>query len=113
MCDLDDSDGECVTVSRRTRVGRSRRPRRCGSCERPIAVGEPYEACAHLYDGEWTSETVCVACADAYSAFLDSHGFAPYSPGWTAQMISECIDNGDEASQSTWRPVLSGLLRWR
>lgn len=47
----------------------ARKAHTCCECEKPIAVGQPYDYVTMLYDGEWSTWHTCALCAEIRKAF--------------------------------------------
>lgn len=60
MCMIEDADG-CVTLLSKD-FRRTSRERTCDECRRPIAIGEMYLREKTIFEGEFSTWTVCPQC---------------------------------------------------
>jgi hypothetical protein len=62
----------------------------------------------YVFEGESDHECACLACATGIDAFVKEHGGGPIPSGF-ARTLDECIADGDEESEKTWKPMLEAL----
>jgi RNase P subunit RPR2 len=60
MCMADYADDQCSIY--RAKIQRTRKPRKCDECSRPIAVGERYENAFMVYEGHADTFVTCEHC---------------------------------------------------
>lgn len=100
-------DGTCEVWNEAEQ--KARKPHRCSSCRRPIKVGEKYLRHFSIFEGDTTSEKMCVDCLEDRREFCDAHRIAGFPPSNLQHYLSECIADGDEESDQQWRPMLERL----
>src|SRR5258706_14864271 len=106
MCSLDYEP--CEVWDEYQRV--ARKPHRCSSCRRVIYVGEKYLVHFSVYEGDWSSEKMCGLCDEIRGEFSYAHeGMIPL-PSSLASTLSQCIVEGDDESETRWKPLLSEIL---
>lgn len=108
MCETN-FDGDAAKVWNEWQVT-ARKPHVCGACDGPIVTGEKYLKHASLQDSYWASAKMCLPCGAIRSAFKAAHEEAliPY-PDRLREVLEECIDYGDEDSETKWRPMLDAM----
>jgi hypothetical protein len=106
MCDID--DGERCSVWRETQR-RARISHRCDACAGAIGVGEIYLVHFSVFEGYTTSEKMCVECEVDRKEFADAHNGMLYTPGSMSEVLGNCISEGDEDSETKWRPMLAAM----
>jgi hypothetical protein len=89
---------------------RARKAHRCSCCKGPIAPGEIYLVHFSVMDGEVTSEKCCARCEEARGEFRDAHESMTPTPGYFPFLLADCIAEGDEESETKWRPMLVAIL---
>jgi hypothetical protein len=84
---------------------KARKAHRCDSCGGQIAPGSRYLSHFSVFEGEPTTRAMCLPCLADRKEFGDAHGTLPI-PSFFPQMLSDCIAEGDEESETKWQPML-------
>jgi len=79
----------------------------CSSCDGEIKPGERYIKHFSKYDGNITSNRLCLACEKDRAEFADAHDGMSPTPDNFYNMLSECISEDDEGDR--WRPMLESM----
>jgi len=87
----------------------ARKGHRCSSCGALIVAGERYTAHFSKYDDELCTGKLCRSCADDRGDFADAHDGMLPQPGYFPTLLAECIADGDDESETRWRPMLTRL----
>jgi hypothetical protein len=93
-----------------TTYPRSRKPRRCDECSRPIAAGEHYSRTAAVWEGEWFTNVACRHCAVA--RFIVDEADNWYSEGFYGGLSTWLGDNSHDGIWSLRLQVSFGR-KWR
>ncbi len=90
---------------------RARKAHRCSCCAGPIHPGERYLVHFSIFEqgDEPKSEKCCAWCRDARGAFSHAHDEMLPLPSYFPTLLRDCIADGDPASESQWKPMLSAL----
>lgn len=110
MCEIYDDGDYCTIWNERER--KARKPHRCSCCRSTIQPGTVYIVHFSLFDGDATSEKMCVECVADRQAFADAHGGILFNPGSFLLRLSDCISEGDEDDRR-WVGMLDGIQRKR
>lgn len=112
MCIID-NDGDTCPVWREAKV-RARKEHTCSCCRARIAKGEVYLAHTSMYDGYWSRECLCAPCLAARDVFCadPNHRVIP-NPVSFDDILEGCIAEGDEESETKWRPLLEQIRERR
>lgn len=105
MCAIDLEPSE---VWQQTWIKRARKDHSCDSCGRTIRAGEPYERHFSVYEGTPHAEKVCAECYADREEFFRAHDTVGI-PSQFADLLNDCIADGDEESDQRWRPMLDAL----
>jgi hypothetical protein len=89
---------------------RARKAHRCSCCKGPIAPGDTYLVHFSVYDGAITSDKCCGRCEEARGEFGDAHESMIPTPSYFPYLLADCIAEGDEESETKWRPMLEAIL---
>lgn len=94
--------------SETTRV--ARKPHQCDSCRRVIYATETYMVHFSVFDDRDTyQEKMCSWCKAMRDEFSAAHeGMMPLPSGF-AETLVQCIAEGDEESETVWRPMLNEI----
>lgn len=91
-------------------VPRARKPYTCDGCGGPIAPGDRYLKHQSRFEGDWSSARMCLSCWYAREEFVGAHrGSLIPHPRMLADVISDCISDGDEDSETRWAPMLAAM----
>lgn len=87
----------------------ARKPHRCSGCNRVIRIGERYIRVFGKFEGDVFNEHGCLECKADGELFAVAH--ENMNPGFSnlAEVLTECISDGDEDSERVWRPMLKVL----
>ena len=114
MCDIDLEPCDVWSEVERT----ARKAHRCSACGGPIRSGERYTVHFSKYEGEVCSAKMCVACGAARQEFAEAHG-SDYGSASLCQppalvgFLRDCIADGDDESETRWKPMLTAILARR
>jgi hypothetical protein len=101
MCAIDLEPCDVWRETERT----ARKAHRCSSCGGQIAPGARYLSHFSMFEGDYTYNKMCLLCRDDRKTFSDDHGIGP-TPGYFPRLLADCIADGDEESESKWKPML-------
>lgn len=87
---------------------KARKAHTCSCCRGPIAPGERYLVHFSVLDGDTTSEKCCLACNAARLEFGNAHDSIP-TPQYFPVLLADCIAEGDEESETRWKPMLQAI----
>ena len=68
------ADGETYEFNSSS-IHTARKEHTCGECGRTIQVGEKYEVCRGLYEGEWSTDKTCIDCLSLRETYFCSWMF--------------------------------------
>lgn len=106
MCDMD--SGETCSVWNEREI-KARKAHRCASCHALVRPGEKYLRHFSVFDGEATDEASCLDCNADRRAFGSAEGHFIPSPGYFVEALQSCISDGDDESDTKWRPMLDRI----
>jgi hypothetical protein len=91
----------------------ARKVHRCSVCARAIQPGELYIDHFSLDENGPCTAKVCSDCRQAQDIFAaaheDEYGPSYIQPPGFATLLSDCIAEGDEESETRWRPMLNAI----
>ncbi len=113
MCELDLETCEVWREERR----KARKAHRCSTCRADIRPGDVYVNHFSVFEGDATTEAMCLPCEDIAIRFAEHHGTRT-PPGSMLETLQDCF--GQEGREywtdedRGWRrDVASILWRWR
>lgn len=77
---------------------KARKRHTCASCNIPIEPGTKYTSHFSVFDGEATTEALCLLCTKDRKKFADEHG-QYMTPGSFPVMLNDCIWDSDPESK--------------
>ena len=89
MCELD-FDGHCEVWEQRLIV-KSRKDHYCHGCGGTISIGASYISHFSVFEGDTSSERMCLPCKTIMDAFEREHG-RQVSPDSLFDFLRECLD---------------------
>lgn len=69
-CACIEAAGDDYAESLYTKILTARKAHKCGECYRAIQIGEQYEMCTLLFEGEWSRCKTCSDCRSVTNAFF-------------------------------------------
>lgn len=90
----------------------ARKEHHCGGCGGRIRPGEAYLSHFSIFEGDATSQACCFPCWVAREDFSREHDGNYFVPGMLAEVLGECVAEGDEGSQR-WQNHLDALRERR
>lgn len=97
----------------REETRRARKVHRCSICLRVILIGERYVDHFSLDSGVVCKAKVCAECEADRQTFAAAHdreyGASLVQPPGFAQLLADCIAEGDEESETRWKPMLTAI----
>ena len=88
---------------------KARKEHRCACCSATIRVGEQYVSLFTIFEGDAARERCCQACDAAIEEFAEAHEGTRSNPSYFQDMLRECMDEGDEESETRWKPMLAAI----
>jgi len=90
----------------RSKIQRTRKERKCGECNRKIAIGEPYQNVFMVYDGAPRTFVMCQHCLVAATWLVENCG------GYLLEGVWEDVHSHvSELHRPQYRAVYRGLRR--
>ncbi len=71
----------------------ARKEHKCDCCGGPILPGQQYLKHFDKFDGEITSEKMCLACEADREDFARHHEGSMANPGYTKELVIECMSD--------------------
>jgi len=102
-------DLEPCSVWQEDHVKKSRKEHRCQCCRGVIAKGSSYVRHFSVFEGDPTSEKMCGECEADRGIFSEAHDSQLCVPSYFPHLLADCIADGDEESEKTWRPMLERI----
>lgn len=92
------------------RVVTARKEHRCDCCQGIIVPGAKYIRHFSIFEGEITSEKLCVDCDGDRQEFSKRHEYWTPSPGATRGLVKECLHaREDFSSMLLWARTLKRM----
>jgi hypothetical protein len=105
MCYIDLEPCDVWEVTTR----KARKPHRCASCSTAIQPGTVYTSIFSMVEGDASREACCPLCDEAAREFSEAHEGMRSNPSYLPTMLEDCIDEGDEESETRWAPMLAAI----
>ncbi len=101
-------DAEPCELWNETKV-KARKRHRCSVCQSDINAGVVYLKHFSKFEGEISHGKICPACEADRAMFAAAHDGVSTSPEGFAWLLSDCIADGDEESETKWKPMLARI----
>lgn len=108
MCDIDYDEAPTIYEED---VIIARTEKRCTACGGTVRARSPYTKVRYLFDGAWSTESMCAACSVVSERFAAEHNGGA-TPSYLRTAIDECAEWGGERS-AHWRGVGLNMDRRR
>ncbi len=87
----------------------ARKPHRCSCCFSMIQSGQNYLRHFSALDGDVSPGTLCMDCKTDRDLFAEKHDGILAHPSGLLGMVEECVYEGDDGDEDSWRPMLSRI----
>ncbi len=88
---------------------KARKPHRCSCCRGTIPAGDEYLVHFSVFQGDATSEKMCLPCRDDRKAFADAHEGTLCTPSFLREMVAECVSEDEDGDGAKWAAMLARI----
>lgn len=77
----------------------------CSACGTRLVAGAEYFKHFSVCEGRVCNESICLDCYRDRDEFVAAHDAMIPPPAYFVELLDGCIDEDDEESESTWKPM--------